>query len=309
LRKFQEESVQSVRSIVKTYNKYVPSIIRAVKSESSTLEDSITTLSQSVTELDQVLDSSNLRELQLIAKEADQLMQAARELSLKMEEIQQTKEAAKELQAREAKLQSDLSSLSRDQDLKELNHMDEQARQKEAEILALLEPLMKPLRKMDRADGKALEGPSRTLVGKMVEDPLRAVLEIPAGEMRQLLDLVHKLLERDELLLDQRRKRRAAEAIEVLRAGALDRFKEDHDILEANRREVLRQLKGSGLYDQWLSARKQSDDLRTEITQCHNHIAELESQEARLRASVLAGKERIQSALRKATDEEVSILV
>ena len=138
---------------------------------------------------------------------------------------------------------------------------------------------------------------------------MTAVLETPASEIRQLFLSVNELLERDELLLDQRRKRRAAEAIQVLRAGALDRFREDHGILEANRREILRQLKGSGLYDKWLSVHKQSSDLHTEIKECHDRINELESQETRLRASVLAGKERIESALREVLNEQVSISV
>jgi len=135
------------------------------------------------------------------------------------------------------------------------------------------------------------------------------VLETPAGEMHQLLISVYELLESDELLLDQRRKRRASEAIQVLQAGALDRFREDHGVLEANRREVLRQLKGSGLYDKWLSVRTQFDDLRQETNERQGRITELESQEARLRTSVLAGKERIESALQKVLGEQVSILL
>jgi len=309
LRRFQAESLQTIRSIVKTYNRYVPSIIREVKSESSILEDSIAILSQGVTELGQVLDSSNLKELQLIAEDADKLVEAASELSLKMDEIKQTKETAKKLQDQESRLQDDLSSLGRDHALRELNQIEQQTRQKEAEILALLEPLLKPLRKIDRADNKALEGPNKTTVNKVIENPLTAVLDIPSGEMRQLLVLLNELLERDELLLDQRRKRRAAEAIQVLRAGALDRFREDHGILEANRREILRQLKGSGLYDQWLSVNKQFSDLHTEIKQCHDRIAELESQETRLRAFLLAGKERVESSLRKVLNEQVRILM
>jgi hypothetical protein len=309
LRRFEEESIQTIRMIVKTYNKYVPSIIRAVKSESSTLEDSIATFSQSVTELGQVLDSSNLKELQLIAEDADQLRGTARELALKMDEIQQTKETADKLQDREARLQDDLSSLSRDPAITELNQIEQQARQKEAEVLALLEPLLKPLRKIDRVESKVLEEPNKVTVNKVIENPLAAILEIPVREMQQLLVSVYHLLEHDELLLDQRRKRRATEAIEILRGGALDRFREDHSILEANRREVLRQLKGSGLYDHWLSVHKQSSDLRREIERCHEQIAELESQETRLRASVLASKQRIESALRKVLNEQVYILI
>jgi hypothetical protein len=309
LRRFQEESIQTIRAIVKVYNKYVPSIIRAVKSESSILEDSIATLSQNITELGQALDSSKLKELQLIAEDVDQLIGTAQELSLKTDEIQQTKEAIRRLQDRGSALQDNLSTLGRDRALKELDQIEQQARQKEAEILALLEPLLKPLRKIDRADDKALEGSSKEIVNKVVENPLASVLETPAGEMHRLLISVYELLESDELLLDQRRKRRASEAIQVLQAGALDRFREDHGVLEANRREVLRQLKGSGLYDKWLSVRRQFDDLRIEINERQGRITELESQEARLRTSVLAGKERIESALQKVLGEQVSILL
>jgi len=309
LRRFQEESIQTIRAIVKVYNKYVPSIIRSVKSESSTLEDSIATLSQNITELGQALDSSELKELQLIAEDADQLLGTAQELNLKTDEIQQTKEVIRKLQDRGSALQDNLSTLGRDRTLKELDQIEQQARKKEAEIIALLEPLLKPLRKIDRADDKALEGSSKVIVNRIVENPLASVLETPAGEMHQLLISVYDLLESDELLLDQRRKRRASEAIQVLQAGALDRFREDHGVLEANRREVLRQLKGSGLYDKWLSVRRQFDDVRIEINERQGRITELESQKARLQTSVLAGKERIESALQEVLGEQVSILL
>jgi predicted nucleic acid-binding Zn-ribbon protein len=309
LRRFQEESIQTIRAIVKVYNKYVPSIIRSVKSESSTLEDSIATLSQNITELGQALDSSKLKELQLIAEDADQLLGTVQELNLKTDEIQQTKEVIRKLQDRGSALQDNLSTLGRDRTLKELDQIEQQARQKEAEIIALLEPLLKPLRKIDRADDKALEGSSKVIVNRIVENPLASVLETPAGEMHQLLISVYDLLESDELLLDQRRKRRASEAIQVLQAGALDRFREDHGVLEANRREVLRQLKGSGLYDKWLSVRRQFDDVRIEINERQGRITELESQKARLQTSVLAGKERIESALQEVLGEQVSILL
>jgi len=308
LRKFQEESIQTVRAMVKAHDRYMPSIIRTVKSESSTLEDSIATLSQNITELGQTLDGSKLKELQLIAEDADQLIVTAQELSLKTDEVEQTKEAIRRLQDRQSALQENLSTLGRDRALKELDQIDQQARQKEAEILALLEPLLKPLRKIDRSD-KALEGSSKGIVTKVVENPLASVIETPASEMRQLLFSVYELLANDALLLDQRRKRRASESIQVLQAGALDRFREDHGILEANRREVLRQLKGSGIYDKWLSVRTQLGDLTMEANERQSRITELESQVTRLRASVLAGKERIESALKKVLDEQVSILL
>jgi len=309
LRKFQEESIQTVRAIVKVYNRYVPSIIRAVKSESSILEDSIAALSQNITELGKVLNDSKLKELQLISEDADQLMRTAQELSLKTDEIRRTKEEIGRLQDHELVLQDSLSELGRDRALKELDQIEQQARQKETEILALLEPLLKPLRKVDRADEKTLKGSGKVIVSRIVENPLASVLEIPASEMRELLVSVSELLASDELLLDQRRKRRASEAIQMLQAGALDRFREDHGVLEANRREVLRQLKISGLYDKWLSVRTQLEELRTDVNERRARIKELESQETRLRTLVLAGKERVESALKETLSEQVSILL
>lgn len=309
LRKFQGESIQIVRAILQVYNRYAPSIIRGVKSETSALQDSIAELSRIVTEIEEALDDSDLRNLQLIARNAERVAQTAGELSLKNDEIHKAKENIKVLQDQQARVQDDLSVLGRDQALREFNQLEQQIGQREAEILALLEPLLKPLRKIEKGDSKAIEAPIRATVSKVIENPLAAVLEIPVGQMRELLVSVYQLLDHDKLLPDQRRKRKAAEAIRELQAGALDRFREDHGILEANRREILRQLKGSGVYNQWLPTRKRSDDLRAEITQCLNQLAELQSEEMRLHASVLADKGRVESALKKVLKDDVTILI
>lgn len=307
LRKFHEDSVQTTRLVVKTYNKYVPSIMRAAKPDASVLENSIAALSNGVTELGQVLDKSSLKELKFIAEEAYQLVQTARDLNFKINEIHHTNDTIKKLQDQVTELQTDLSLLDRDQAIGELNQTERQARQKEIEMLALLEPLLKPLRKIDRSDREMFAGPSRPAIRRVIENPLMTVLEIPVSEMRELLVSVYPLLERDELLLDQRRKRKAAEAIQVLQAGALERFREDHDVLEANRREILRQLKGSGLYDQWLSVRKQLDDLAKEIADHQERTVQLESQEKRLRTSFLAGKQKLELAFEGVLEKPVSI--
>ena len=71
----------------------------------------------------------------------------------------------------------------------------------------MLEPLLKPLRKIDRANEKVEDGLSRAIVSKIVENPLGTALETSASEMRDLLISLHQLLERDELLLDQEEKK------------------------------------------------------------------------------------------------------
>lgn len=307
LKKFEERSLQIVRSIVKTYNKYVRSVIRSAKSETSILEDSITRLSRSVSDLSQLLDRSKLKQLQLAAQDADQLVRSANELHLKIDQIRKSNATLKEMQEKEAKLQDDLSLLSQDQKFKELSRIEELTKQREAEILALLEPLSKAFRKADRPDSTSSIAWNQATVRKLAEDPLAAILETPVAEMRELLGILCRLIEGDELLLDQRRKRKSIEAIQRLEGGALKRFREEHGILQANRQEILRQLRGSGVYDRWMSVRNRLDSARAEAARCRSHIADLQSQEKRLRALIQADRARIEASLQEILNEPVSM--
>ena len=309
LREFEEKSLHAARSIAKTYSKYARSIIRPVKSETLLLESSIVDLSRSVNALSKVLDESNLKQVLLLAREAEQLVQNASQLRSKREQARELSEALGGAQDMLSKLQNDLSTLNEDANLKELNRIEVLTRQKEAEALALLEPLSKPLRKADRPDSKLSSGSSRNNVSKLAEDPLNALLEIPVLEMRELLASLRRLIEHSEISLDQRRKRKSIESIRSLEAGALERIREEHSILQANRQEILRQLKGSGTHDRWLSLKSQLDSARAQADGYRRSSEDLQSQEARLRAIILADKARIETALREIQNEHVSIIV
>lgn len=309
LRKFEEGSLQAIRIIVKTYNKYVVSVIRSAKSETSALEDSIARLSRAITDLTQILDKSNLKQLQMALNDSDRLAQSVKELRLKIKQIQETNQALGGLREKEVNLSKEISTLSRDENLRELTKMEEQIRQKEQEILGLLEPLSKPLRKANRPEGKAPAGLTGPSVSKLVDDPLTAILETPVAEMHSLFSSLRQSIEKDELFLDQRRKRKSIEAIETLEAGQLERLREDHATLQANRREVLRQLKGSGVYDKWLSLKSQLDNTVTKITRYQSLVGDSESEEGKLRALIDSDKEKIEVALQEILSEQVSISV
>lgn len=307
LRKFEERSLQAIRIIVKTYNRYVVSVVRSAKPETSALEDSIARLSRAITDLTQTLDRSNLKQLQIAARESDQLARSVRELRLKIDRIQDANQKLAGLQEKESNLSNDISLLSGDQNLRELGRIEEQIRRKEQEVLALLEPLSKPLRKANRPESKAPAGLTGPGVSRLVDNPLTAILETPVAEMHGLLSSLHQLIEKDELFLDQRRKRKSIEAIETLEAGLLERFREDHAILQANRREVLRQLKGSGIYDKWMSLKSQLDDTLAEAADCRSLVADLQSQQAKLRALINSDKAKIEAVLEEILNERVSI--
>jgi len=309
LRKFEEESLRAARSITKTYSKYARSIIRPVKSETMLLESSIVDLSRSVNALSKVLDESNLKQVLLLARDAEQLVQNASELRSRIEHARELNEALGRARETQSRLRDDLSMLNEDENLKELSRIELLTRQKEAEALALLEPLSKPLRKADRLDSQLSSGSSRNNIARLAEDPLNALLEIPVLEMRELLASLRRLIEQNEIPLDQRRKRKSIESIQSLEAAALERIREEHSVLQANRQEILRQLKGSGIYDRWLSLKSQLDNARAEADRYRRSIEDLQSQETRLRAIVLADKARIETALQEVQNEKVSIIV
>jgi hypothetical protein len=309
LREFEERSLHAARSITKTYSKYARSIMRQVKSETLLLESSILDLTRSVNALSKVLDESNLKQLLLLARDAEQLAQNASQLRSRREQARELNEALGRAGEMQSRFDDDLSMLNEDANLKELSRIELLTRQKGAEALALLEPLSKPLRKADRSDSKLSSGSSRDNVSKLAEDPLNALLEIPVLEMRELLASLRRLIEQNEISLDQRRKRKSIESIQSLEAGALERIREEHSILQANRQEILRQLKGSGTYDRWLSLQNQLDSARAEADRCQSSIEDLQSQERRLRAIILADKARIETALQEVQREQVSIVV
>ncbi len=309
VRRFEERSIQTAKSIAKTYNRYAGSIIRSAKSETSILEDSIMSLNRSVVALSELLDDSRLREIRAAGRDADRLVQEASRLRILIGEKAQAEDVLQELQDREVELANELSALSKDERLTELDRTEGQIKQKETEALALLEPLSKPLRKIDRPEIKLPAGLKKTSVSRLAENPLDTLLELPVSEIQEALSSLHHMIEHGHPLLDQRRKRKSLEAIEALRAGALKKLREDHSILHANRQEILRQLRSSGLYDQWVNLRNQIEGIRAEAAKCQARITDLQSQETQQRSLVLEQKMAIERTLENLLEEQVSIMV
>jgi len=307
LKDFEERSAQAARSIAKIYNKYAGSIMRSAKAETSVLEDSIVALNRSVLGLSQTLDESRLKEIKAAAAGADRLLQDVDRLHLVIEELAMNRKALQELADRESGLRRELSTMSKVEGLDELNRIETQIAQKETETLALLEPLSKPLRKLDRPDIKLPSTLNRATLDGLVDNPLRALLELPLTEIDEVLHSLDRMIRRGDLMLDERRKRKAMRTIEELQAGILKRVREDYSVLQANRQEALRQLRASGLYDQWSQLRSQIEKIESEKISCMDQIGGMESQEAQQRSLVVTQKTALEKTLGRILDEKASI--
>jgi hypothetical protein len=273
------------------------------------LQDSILSLNQSIHELSRLLDESRVKEIRAAVPDVDRIVQDINRLRLLLEELARQKDALQELQAREPKLQSELSVLSKDRGLAELEQIEARIKQKETEAVASVEPLLKPFRKIDRPDMKLPPELRRAAVDKLIEDPLVGLLELPLAELLGVLGSLHEMIGRGDLALDERRKRRAVRAIDELRTGGLERLREDYGVLQANHREALRQLRVSGVYDRWSRLRSQIHKAQTERASCLDRISDLESQETQQRSLVAAHKAATEKELASILEDEVSITV
>ena len=219
LEKYDERSDEALRSIVRTYNRYVPSIVRLVKSEAAAMEASIKDLNSSIVALSELLKESNLAELRLLLHEAAMVVGKATELRVITGQIQESREAIANLEEEQSRIETECASLNEDQGLRELGQVEESIARREQDMLVMLQPLSKAIRKLSKSENDV--GVERAILLRMNDDPLASALELPVVQMRSLTASLEKLIEHDELLPDQRRKRKAREAIELLRKGGL----------------------------------------------------------------------------------------
>jgi hypothetical protein len=271
------------------------------------LEDSIVSLNRSILELSQALDESKLKEIKAAAAAAGRLVQDVDRLYLVTAELAMKRKALQELVDRESGLRRELSTMSKAEGLSELNRIETQITHKETETLALVEPLSKPLRKLDRPDIKLPSTLNRATLDRLVDNPLRALLELPLTEIDEVLHSLDQMIGRGDLMLDERRKRKAMRTIEELQAGILKGVREDYSVLQANRQEALRQLRASGLYDQWSQLRNQIEKIEGEKISCMAQIGGMESQEAQQRSLVVTQKTALEKTLGRILDEKASI--
>lgn len=306
---FMDRSTQSARSITKLYNKYAGSMIRSAKSEISMLQDSIMSLNKSIDDLSRLIDESKLKEVKATMPDADRISQDFDRLCFLTEELSRQKAALQELQAHEPQLESELSVLSKDRQIIELKQIEARIRHKEAEVVAWVDPLSKPLRKMDRPDIRLPAELKSFALDRLMKDPAAALLELPLAELAGIFGSLREMIDHGDLTLDERRKRKALRAIDELRTDSLKRWREDYDVLRANRQEAMRQLKSSGIYDRWSALRDQISKAQTERAICLQRIADFQSQETRQRSLITAQKEAIEKKLSSILGDAVSITV
>jgi chromosome segregation ATPase len=179
---------------------------------------------------------------------------------------------------------------------------------KEDETRQLLQPLIKPLLKLERAVA-AKQGPSVDIktLRNLVDTPTDAVLTGQRFAIEQLLNVLEQALATGTLELLERKRRKAEETIQAVKEGALDKARDEYLTLQANIQETLRQLKSKGLLDK-------KDELNQQLAEAHSQIEAIKARQKELqrriedmRIMISKLKTSIESQISKIAHESVTI--
>ena len=193
-------------------------------------------------------------------------------------------------------------------DFVELGRYEEALRLKEDEIRQIIQPLVKPLLKLERA-AEAKQGPSIDVkaLRDLIDSPVETVVTGQRFASIQLLGVLEETLTAGKLEVPERKRRKAEEAIQAIKQGALDKERDEYVALQANIQETLRQLRSTGLVDKRDTLNRQLSETRSQIEAIKNRQKELQRRIDDSTKTVLKLKTSIESQISEVSHKSVSI--
>ena len=211
--------------------------------------------------------------------------------------------------SRENELQSTEHELLSSSEFVELGRYEEALRLKEDEIRQIIQPLVKPLLKLERA-AEAKQGPSIDVkaLRDLIDSPVETVVTGQRFASIQLLGVLEETLTAGKLEVLERKRRKAEEAIQAIKQGALDKERDEYVALQANIQETLRQLRSTGLVDKRETLNRQLSETRLQIEAIKNRQKELQRRIDDSTKTVLKLKTSIESQISEVSHKSVSII-
>jgi hypothetical protein len=306
--KAHEESVRALNKIIVTTRKYMPKLHRGLKTEMAALNTALAKLEISVRSLGVALDESPgarieslRRDVEILARRQDNLAALGGEEKECAAELESLSERQKGLLQEQAEITSQGEFL-------ELKRYREEARSKEDEIRQLLQHVAKPLVKLERAASAKQSPPVDigTLRG-LVESPVETLATAQPFSIIRILEQLDKALSDGQVDVEERKKRKAQDAIQSIKNGALDDIRQQYVTIQANIQETLRQLRANGLLEK-------SDRLERLLANTRNDKAafsarqrEVERRISELSNEILKQKTALESELSKLARRKITI--
>jgi len=305
---FHQDAVRVLNDIILTVRRYVPKLHRMLKPEMTTLNSSLMRLERSITDLGTALDGSPGLKLESLQRDVQTVQERQVELLRLRSEEDAERSLLEAASTREKELQSKEQQLLSSPEFLELSRYEKSLKLKEDEMKQLLQPLIKPLLKLERAVA-AKQDPSvdvKTL-RDLVDSPIEAVLTGQRFAIIQLLSVLEQTLAASKLEILERKRRKAEEAIQAVKGGSLDEARDEYLTLQANTQETLRQLKSKGLLDKRDELNQQLAETRSQIEAIKARQKELRRRIDEMRNTISKLETSIESQISKIAHESVTI--
>jgi len=189
--KFHEESVQAMNSIILAVRKYIPKLHRGLKTELASLNGALAKLENSVKALGAALDNSPGLKLESLHREAHAVVEKQSELVALRAQLEQEIQLLSEVSTVEQQLSSEREALTSGPEFLELKRLEDGLSGKEDEIKQLLQPILKPLLKLERAVSmKQVASVDARALHDMIEKPVES---IAMTQSFGIVDVLHSL--------------------------------------------------------------------------------------------------------------------
>jgi hypothetical protein len=306
--KFHEESIHALNKIIVTTRKYLPKLHRGLKTEMAALNTALAKLENSVRSLGTALDQSPGAKIESVRKEADTLARRLEDfLTLRRDETDCVS-TLQSISERENDLLQNRIKLTSQGEFLELRRYEELMHAKEDEIRQFFQPVLKPLIKLERIVS-AKQSPAvdvQTLNG-LVESPVETLATGQSFAILKILGQLDDSLSRNELDIEERKKRKAQETILSVKNGAIESMRQEYLTIQANIQETLRQLRGNGLLEKRDKVEESLAQVRNEKETVEARYREAQRRIDEVGGDILKQKTTLESQLSKLAHRKITI--
>jgi len=308
--RFHAGSVQALNEIIISVRKYVPKIGRRLKTEMAALNSALSKLEIAIRALGNAIDESPGSKLESLQRQMHILKERYAQLLTLREKHHDETASLTACSTKENELRLEKQALNAQPEFAELEQQEETLRAKEEEIRQFLQPLTKPLVKLERVSSSDRNSKTNlATLRSLVENPIGTVLESPSFALAELLDLLQQALDQGRIEIEERKRRRATEAIKAAKEKTLQKFREEYLALQANVQETLRQLRSKGLLGKM-------DELNRLLAETESQTGTHEARQTELKrriddvtSLIMKDKATLEASVNKIAHESISVTV
>jgi len=304
---FHKTAIDALNRIILVIKKYVPKLHRVLKADVASLNSTLNKLEATINSLGVSLDESpgiTLEGLQSEIKNILEKNNTLRELKLQDQEME---ESISDTIENEKILLKNQETLLSNEEFRRFQQYEDALKSAGEEIDQFLQPLIKPLRKLERTMSSKESTVDRNAIIRIIENPKEATSQFDAQTIRGVLTKLNDALNHGQIEIEERKRRRAQETILAISRGELDSVQTRYLTLQEESQTAKEKLASTGLLNM-------SEEMKRSLKEAYSKREQLETTRRdnnrkieELIKAISKQKTLIESKIEKLSGHKVSI--